>query len=122
MDLGFTNVNDDLFIQTGTVAWQFNRLNLESTAISDASMNAIATMKNLTELDLSNCNVTDAGLKALANHPNLKQLWLTNTSVTDRSIEVLASIPQLERLEASGALTAKGLQKLMEKKPRLKKP
>jgi hypothetical protein len=122
MDLGFTKVNDDLFIQTGTVAWQFNRLNLESTDISDASMSAIATMKNLTELDLSNCNVTDAGLKSLANHPNLKQLWLTNTNVSDRSIEVLASIPKLERLEASGALTAVGLQELMKKKPRLKKP
>ena len=122
MDLGFTQVDDDLFTKTGSVPWQVNRLNLESTAITDASMNAIASMKTLSELDLSGCKVTDAGLELLAKHPSLKQLWLTNTLVTDRSIEVLASIPKLERLEVSGSLTAEGLQELMKKKPRLKKP
>ena len=85
-------------------------------------MQAIASMKNLTELDLSGCKVTDAGLEALAKHPSLKQLWLTNTDVTDRSVEVLASIPKLERIEASGSLSVEGYQDLIKKKPRLRKP
>ena len=122
LDLGFTQVDDRVFTQSGQVPWDITRLNLESTQITDASMAAIASMKNLTELDLSGCKVTDAGLEALANHPSLKQLWLTNSTVTDRSIEVLASIPRLERLEASGSLSAEGYQQLLKKKPRLKRP
>ena len=122
LDLGFTQVDDRVFTQSGQVPWDITRLNLESTQITDASMAAIASMKNLTELDLSGCKVTDAGLEALANHPSLKQLWLTNSTVTDRSIEVLASIPRLERLEASGSLSAEGYRQLLKKKPRLKRP
>ncbi|MFM8263090.1 MAG: leucine-rich repeat domain-containing protein [Pirellula sp.] len=122
LDLGFTPIDDSMFTQSSSHPWDIQRLNIESTKITDASMAAIASMKSLTELDLSGCTVTDAGLKALAEHPNLKQLWLTNTNVTDRSIEVLASIPKLERLEASGALSVQGFQNLAKKKPRLKKP
>ena len=122
LDLGFTQIDDRMFTQSGPVPWDIVRLNLESTQITDASMAAIASMKNLTELDLSGCKVTDAGLEALANHPSLKQLWLTNSTITDRSIEVLASIPRLERLEASGSLSAEGYQQLLKKKPRLKRP
>lgn len=122
LDLGFTQIDDRVFTQSGSVPWDVVRLNLESTQITDASMAAIASMKNLTELDLSGCKVTDTGLEALANHPSLKQLWLTNSAVTDRSIEVLASIPRLERLEASGSLSAEGYQQLLKKKPRMKRP
>ena len=122
LDLGFTQIDDRMFTQSGPVPWDIVRLNLESTQITDASMAAIALMKNLTELDLSGCKVTDAGLEALANHPSLKQLWLTNSAVTDRSIEVLASIPRLERLEASGSLSAESYQQLLKKKPRMKRP
>lgn len=122
LDLGFTQVDDSLFTQAGENPWEIQRLNVESTKITDASMQAIASMKNLTELDLSGCKVTDAGLEALAKHPSLKQLWLTNTDVTDRSIEVLASIPKLERIEASGSLSVEGYQDLIKKKPRLRKP
>ena len=122
LDLGFTPIDDSMFTQSSANPWDIQRLNMESTKITDASMAAIASMESLTELDLSGCKVTDAGLEALAKHPNLKQLWLTNTNVTDRSIEVLASIPKLERLEASGALSVQGFQNLVKKKPRLKKP
>jgi len=122
LDLGFTQVDDELFSQAESNAWEVTRLNLEGTKITDVSLGSIAKMKNLTELDLSGCKVTDVGLEALAKHPNLKQLWLTNTQVTDRSIDVLASIPKLEKLEASGALSVQGYQGLLVKKPRLKKP
>jgi hypothetical protein len=122
LDLGFTQIDDRMFTQSDPVPWDVVRLNLESTQITDASMAAIASIKNLTELDLSGCKVTDAGLGALANHPSLKQLWLTNSTVTDRSIEVLASIPRLERLEASGSLSSEGYQQLLKKKPRIKRP
>ena len=122
LDLGFTQIDDELFAQAESTPWDVSRLNLESTNLSDASLIAIASMKSLTELDISGCKVTDAGLEALSKHPNLKQLWLTNTSVTDRSIEVLLSLPKLERLEASGSLSVEGYKKLLKKKPRLKKP
>jgi len=111
LDLGFTPIDDSMFTQSSSRPWDIQRLNIESTKITDASMAAIASMESLTELDLSGGTVTDAGLEALAKHPNL-----------DRSIEVLASIPKLERLEASGALSVEGYQELVKKKPRLRKP
>lgn len=122
LDVGFSQVDDVLFTESGSIPWEISRLNLESTKITDASLRIIAGMKNLTELDLSGCKVTDAGFEALAKHPNLRQLWITNTGITDRSIEVLSSMPKLEKLEASGSLTAEGYQELLRQKPRLKKP
>ncbi len=124
LDLSFTQVDDGLFVAgdrgVGT-NWNVQRLNLESTKVTDACMMAIADNKNLSELDLSNCSITDVGLAALTDHKSLKSLWLNQCDVTDASIGVLLSISQLEAVHLSKSkVSPRGWDRLLVGKPRLK--
>lgn len=124
LDLSFSQVDDELFVVEGDQVspnWNVQRLNLESTKVTNKSMSHIAECKNLSELDLSNCAITDLGISALRDHKSLKTLWLNQCGVTDSSIDVLLSIPQLESVHLSKTqVTAQGWSKLLAAKPRLK--
>ena len=124
LDLSFSQVDDELFVVANTAispSWNVQRLNLESTKVTDKSIASIAESKNLSELDLSNCVVTDSGVAAIKDHKSLKTLWLNQCKVTDASIEVLLSIPQLESVHLLGTqVTAQGWSRLLAAKPRLK--
>jgi len=122
LDLGFTQVSDEVFLGAKERPWDVVRLNLELTNVSDASMQVIATMPSLSELDLTQCKVTDEGIQALAGHPSLRTLWIGGTQISDRSIKVLSSIPKLEQLHYEGsAMTQQGFLKLAQLKPQLRK-
>ena len=124
LDLSFSEVDDEMFVDDGRIVapnWNAQRLNLESTKVTDASMLAIAENKNMSELDLSNCKITDAGLAALKDHKFLKSLWLNHCDVTDASINVLLSISQLDEVHLSKTkITPGGWSRLLIAKPRLK--
>ena len=101
--------------------WNVQKLNLESTMVTDNSMQSIAESKNLSELDVSNCTITDLGMKALKDHKSLKTLWMNQCDVTDASIDVLLSIPQLEAIHLSKTkVSPMGWSRLMAAKPKLR--
>jgi hypothetical protein len=134
LDLSFTKVDDRLWISpprsdvrggndgSGSGQWDCLRLNLESTAVTDASMETIAKMPRLSELDLSHCKITDAGLAGLRGHRTLKTLWLTGTQVTDESIELLKGLRALEFVQVDQtSITAEAMQRLRRSNARLKR-
>lgn len=122
LDLGYTQVSDDLFLDAKEHRWDIVRLNLELTNVSDASLPMIAAMPSLSELDLTQCKVTDEGIAALAGHPTLRTLWIGGTQISDRSLEVLSTIPKLEQLYyEDSAITQQGFSRLAKLKPQLKK-
>jgi len=124
VDLSYSQIDDELFMIGGKTVvpiWNIQRLNLESTKITDISMPAIAESKNLSELDLSNCKISDAGVTALKDHKTLKTLWLSKCDVSDAAIDVLISIPQLEAVHLSKTkISSTGWSRLLAAKPRLK--
>jgi Leucine Rich repeat len=123
LDLSFSQIDDLLFTDVEKLPphWNVQRLNLESTKVTDTSLPAIAGMKNLADLDLSNCDVSDEGIKALSGHKALKTLWLNECKVTDESMAVLSTIPQLESVHLSKTkVTQNGWRQLLAAKPRLK--
>ena len=124
LDLSFSQIDDELFVVEGksvTPSWNVQRLNLESTKVTDISMPSIAESRNLSELDLSNCAITDAGLVALKDHKSLRALWLNQCDVSDNSIAILLSIPQLEAVHLMKTKVSPiGWGRLMTVKPRLK--
>ncbi|MCY2985838.1 MAG: hypothetical protein NTY15_19605 [Planctomycetota bacterium] len=123
LDLSFSQIDDLLFTDVEKLPphWNVQRLNLELTKVTDASLPAIAEMKNLVDLDLSNCDVSDEGIKALSGHKSLKTLWLNECKVTDESMAILATIPQLESVHLSKTkVTENGWRQLLSAKPRLK--
>ncbi|TKK65566.1 hypothetical protein FC093_19810 [Ilyomonas limi] len=73
-------------------------LKLANTNISDAALQTVEQLTQLTRLDLSNTGVTDAGLKQLTPLSNLQHLNLVNTKVTIEGITSLKNIKTLKEL------------------------
>ncbi len=118
-DLSFTKVDDSLF--QGEPAWNPQRLNLEGTAVTDHSFEAIRSMPRLMELDLSGCNITSNGIQRMAGHPKLTTLWLTDTAVDDSILDVLKTLKKLEYVNLDGTrVTDEGWKRIRQALPKLK--
>ena len=63
---------------------------LENTKISNAGLEELGRLSNLSQLSLNYTNVTDAGMAKLRSLPLLK-LWLNGTPVTGRGLASLAA-------------------------------
>lgn len=120
VDLSFTQVDDYAFSE-GNVSWDFARLSVENTKVTDASLAAFQQMTRLTELDLTNCKITDIGMQQLAGNRSIRTLWLTGTQVTDDAIKVLEGMSRLESVHLDRTQTsAEAWQQFLKKRPRLK--
>ncbi len=123
LDLAFTQVDDALFLDQKDHPWEMERLGLEKTKITDASLPWIAKIAKLEELDLSQCAVSDTGVAALKGNNKLKYLWLTGTKVTDQSYETLRTLRSLEQLELTGtSVSQETIRKLKKALPKWKAP
>lgn len=121
IDLSFTQIDDSAWLNE-EASWDIIRLNVESTAISNASLAGIAKMPRLQELDLSHCKVDSEGMESLRNHPQLQTLWIAGTSVDDRALSALREIPKLTTLHAAGSrISASAWNQLMQSMPKLRK-
>ncbi len=80
--------------------------------VTDAGLNELKELKNLTELSLFNTNVTDAGLKELKDLKNLVRLDLGSTSII--GIEVNGAPLKHSRVTGAGLTELKDLKKLSE--------
>lgn len=77
-------------------------LDLTGTAITDAIVEQIAKLPNLTVLKLSKTVVSGTVLEKLENNKNLKLLYINETSVTNDKLAVLDGHPTLENVYAFG--------------------
>ena len=75
-------------------------LDLTGTAISDASLEQIATLPNLTVLKLNQIAIDGSGLGKLVENKNLKLLYINDTQVTIDKLSVLEGHPALEKVFA----------------------
>lgn len=73
-------------------------LKLDQASITDASLAAIAFMKNLTRLQLSNTPITDEGIAQLASLPRLQSLNLVGTKITAGGLVSLQKIKALKNI------------------------
>lgn len=74
------------------------RLNLENTNITDASLVHLSGLKNLKRLVLENTNVTDTGLSHVSTLTSLQGLNLEETHVTDAGLPKLENLTLLQEL------------------------
>ncbi|MEP0711524.1 MAG: c-type cytochrome domain-containing protein, partial [Algoriphagus sp.] len=75
-------------------------LDLTGTAISDALLERIASLPNLTVLKLNNTSIEGSSLGKLEANKNLKLLYLNETLVTQRNLSALDGHPSLEKVFA----------------------
>jgi len=73
-------------------------LKLDNAVISDATMDEIAKLTNLTRLQLSNTAITDKGLVKLQSLEQLQSLNLVGTKVTATGLTQLGKLKKLRNL------------------------
>ncbi len=76
-------------------------LQMANPDVDDATLDIVARLTNLRELDLTTTKVGDAGLAKLAPLSQLKMLKLRGTSASDAALDgVLTKLPGLMMLDA----------------------
>ena len=93
-----TNFTDATLAKLAPLALNVCWLDLAGTAVRDAGLAELASMKNLRRLHLEHTPVTDAGLVHVAGLHDLEYLNLYATSVTDAGLAHLAPLTHLRRL------------------------
>jgi len=95
---------------------------LWSVSLSEAGLDAIATLKNLRRLRLNGTLISARGLERLKDLNQLEQLNLESCKrVGDDAAPVLASFPALRTLDVTGtSFTPKGIAVLHQAKPACK--
>jgi hypothetical protein len=77
---------------------QYKRADLWMKPTTDADVERLAALTDLTQLDLSGTNVTDRGLAFIAGLTNLESLELAYTRVTDAGLVHVKRMTRLGRL------------------------
>jgi mono/diheme cytochrome c family protein len=86
---------------------------LKGSAVTDAAIAPLATLKNVLQLNLGKTSVTDAGLVHIKAMKDLTDLHLEETKITDRGLAQLKELKKLEYLNLYGtAVTDAGLANL----------
>ncbi len=120
-----TGLADDLSIAITALSpkdqWLQCNASIAGTNFDDHALAKLASLgANLRWLDLGGTGVTDAGLEQLSAMPNLSRLHLERTKITDSGLARLAPLNQLEYLNLYGTeITDAGLQDLQDL-PKLK--
>lgn len=73
-------------------------LDVSRTRITDAGLESVAKLTNLTRLDVHHTNISDAGLARLAPLTHLESLNLYGTAITDAGLDHLKGLTALRAL------------------------
>jgi YHS domain-containing protein/mono/diheme cytochrome c family protein len=95
-------------------------LSLSRTTISDATLGLLSDMPRLRRLDLRSTAITEAGLERLRGHETLEELVLAQTKLTDAALDALLDLPALKKvwLWQSG-MSPEGVARLRAERPQL---
>ena len=74
------------------------RVDLSNSQVTDAGLEYLRGLPQLTELNLSGTQVSDAGLEYLKGLRYLERLYLNGTRVSDVGLEYLKRLPELKCL------------------------
>jgi hypothetical protein len=86
--------------------------------ITDAGMQHLAGLSELTMLELARTKVTDAGLRDLSGLHQLDFLGLSRTGITDGSLRILKTLDELQYLDLrSTQVTEAGVAELQKALP-----
>lgn len=101
-----------------TVADHVAQLDLSKTAVTDAGLKPVGSLKRLVRLDLNQTQVGDAGLAALKGLEHLHYLNLYGTQVTDAGLDHLKGLKNLDSLYLwQSKVTEAGVKKLQAALP-----
>jgi hypothetical protein len=83
-------------------------LQMANADVTDATLEPIAGLQNLQELDLNDTQITDASLPRLAQLPKLQRLRLRGTKITDEGFKThVEPMPTLKELDVRDTAVAR---------------
>jgi uncharacterized membrane protein len=117
---GHALVDDAEVRRLEPVAGNIVLLDLGRTRITDAGLQSVAKMTNLSRLEIQETNTGDPGLQWVESLPELEVINLYNTHVTDKGLERLESLKKLRRVYLWRTnVTDAGVQALRKRMPQV---
>jgi uncharacterized membrane protein len=112
-------LDDETFGKLGPVLPHLSTVDLSATKITDKSVAALESAKNLRQVRLSETAVTDASIDTLLKLSGLESINFYGTKVTDAGIQKLSALPNLKRLYLwQTAVTPDAVKAFKEKAPK----
>lgn len=102
LDFRDTRIGDD---EARTIARRFPRIvhiNLTRTKVTDAGIQSLGDLSNLSFLEFSGVNVGDLGMGSLSQLSKLKMLLINDTKVSDKGFGPAAGMDALETVQIRG--------------------
>jgi WD40 repeat protein len=123
LNIGESNVTDEAVAKLAGLN-QLRRLRLSHNRhpdkVTNKSLQVIARLPKLEELEILHAAVDDEGLKFLKHANRLSRLWLHYTRVSDDGLKHLKDVPSLKTLFISPTLISKdGRKELLRDRPKL---
>jgi uncharacterized membrane protein len=113
-------LDDEAFGKLGGVLPHFSTVDLSATKITDKSVQALESAKQLRMVRLSETGVTDASIDTLVKLQGLESVNFYGTKVTDAGVMKLSTLPNLKRLYLwQTPVTPEGIKALKEKMPKV---
>jgi hypothetical protein len=108
---------DDTAVDALSACPKLGHLTLESSAVTGTGFTRFHDHQNLS-LNLKSCPISQAGLQAIASLPGLFQVNLEDVPASVQSLELLARCPKLQSLELGHTrLSRTDVRRLRQKIP-----
>ncbi|MCB1149598.1 MAG: hypothetical protein KDK48_05470, partial [Chlamydiia bacterium] len=101
LNLDGTAITDSSLEAIGTIS-SLEGLSLCRTAASDEGIAQLNRLQHLDILRLDDCHISDKGLEAIKAMKSIRNLGLANTLISDFGVQVLDHFPELEYLSLAG--------------------
>lgn len=96
------------------------KIDLNEKGVTDAQLEKLDGLKNLTHLGLHSSKLTAKGLDRLATFTTVEELELSNTKLNDEGLQKLKALPRLQKLFIHGTrVTKAGLNEFKKDRPKV---
>jgi hypothetical protein len=99
---GYVNARSWSDIQLASTPTETVFLDLENAIISDSAINGLPELPNLRCIDLDSTNISDASMERIGNFVSLEEIWIEDTAVTDIGITKLLGLKNLRFISILG--------------------
>ncbi len=117
--LARTAIDDAAIVHVAIAHSHLEVIDLEDTAVGDASMRALSTLADLEAANVSGTAITDAGGTELAANAHLQVLDLGRTQVAGKTIAAVVALPLRQLFVDNTLVPARDLAKLAPLAPTL---
>ncbi|WP_018417408.1 hypothetical protein [Teredinibacter turnerae] len=96
-------------------------LSLENASITDAGISSLPRLKELRCIDLDSTKITDESMDVITSFTSLEEIWIEDVGITSKGFKKLALLPNLKYVSFWGTeISDDAYDYVMEKLPNLK--